>query len=157
VDDSSLVTLTADIVGAHVANNTVAIRDIGDLVKCIHEALARLASPPEQLPPAIQPVVSRRASVKPGHLVCMACGKSAVTLRRHLVVAHQMTPDQYRETFGLAATYPVVAKHYSEFRSALAKSYGFGRNPGNRPVARKTGRKPAKPAKRGATSSPVSS
>jgi predicted transcriptional regulator len=122
-----LIQLTADIVAAHVANNTVAVGDVGTLVQRVHGALAglsELAAPEEQVK---SPVVSVRASIKPDYLVCMKCGRKQKTLKRHLATAHGMTPAQYRKDYGLPDNYPMVAANYSEQRREMAKSIGLGR------------------------------
>jgi predicted transcriptional regulator len=141
-DQEQIIVLTADIVAAHVSNNTVAVGDIGQLVQKVHQALAGLGAPPAEEPPLKKDaVVSVRASIKPDYIVCMECGKRQKTLKRHLQVAHGLTPDQYRADFGLPGTYPMVAPNYSLQRQELAKSSGLGRRPAQAA--------PAKPARRG--------
>ena len=129
MEREQLVTLTADIVSSHVANNSVAVGDISNLVQRVYEALSGLGenAPAEPEVVAKQPVVSVRASVKPDYIVCMECGKKQKTLKRHLQVAHGMTPDQYRQDYGLPKTYPMVAPNYAEQRRTLAHSIGLGR------------------------------
>jgi predicted transcriptional regulator len=126
--DEHLITLTAEIVSAHVANNSVAVRDVANLVQQVHAALSRLGepdAPPE--PKAKVPVVSVRSSIKPDYIVCMECGTKQKMLKRHLQTAHAMSPDQYRQDYGLAREYPMVAPDYSEQRRNLAHSSGLGR------------------------------
>ena len=123
-----LIELTADIVAAHVSNNTVALSDVGNLVQQVHQALASLgqaAAEPEAEKKV--PAVSARASVKPDYIVCMECGRKQKTLKRHLQTAHGMTPDQYRKEFGLADSYPMTAPSYSQRRQEMAKAIGLGR------------------------------
>jgi len=123
-----LITLAVDIVAAHVANNNVAISDMPTLVERVFGALESLDCPPA--PPAVEekkPMVSVRASVKPDYLVCLSCGRKQKTLKRHLMSAHGLTPEQYRSDFGLPAGYPMAAPAYSEQRRAMAKSAGLGR------------------------------
>lgn len=128
MDQNALLVLTADVVAAHVSNNRVAIGDVGDLVKRVHDALAGLGEAPEdQEPQAKVPVVSIRASVKPDYIVCMECGKQQTMLKRHLAVVHSMSPTEYRRDYGLPNTYPMVAPNYSDRRRALAVSIGLGR------------------------------
>jgi predicted transcriptional regulator len=92
--------------------------------------LAALAAPTSASEPEPKKgLVSVRASIKPDHLVCMECGALQKMLKRHLAVAHGMSPDQYRADYGLPATYPMSAPNYSEQRRALAKSLGLGRKP----------------------------
>ena len=149
-DRSLLIEHTADIVSAHVANNTVALSDVPSLVTRVYEALAGLTEPqPAPEPEGKTPVVSARASVKPDYIVCMECGRKQKTLKRHLQTAHGMTPDQYRKDYGLAANYPMVAPNYSKQRGELARQIGLGRKrePAPAPEApKRRGRKPATPA-----------
>ena len=126
-EQNQLIELTADIVSAHVSNNTVSLSDVARLVQQVHEALSGLgqeAAAPE--PQKKEPVVSVRASVKPDYIVCMECGKRQRTLKRHLQSAHGMSPDQYRQDYGLPNTYPMVAPDYAERRRELAKAIGLG-------------------------------
>jgi predicted transcriptional regulator len=128
MEDEQLVQLTADIVAAHVSNNSVAVGDIGGLVQRVHAALTELGQPPAEDPPAAKtPAVSIRASVKPDYIVCLECGKRQKTLRRHLQSAHGLTPEEYRQGFGLAASYPMVSANYSAARREMAHSIGLGR------------------------------
>jgi predicted transcriptional regulator len=127
-EDNQLITLTADIVAAHVTNNNVAVGDVANLVRRVHEALAGLGqAPAEHAPPKKEPVVSIRASVKPDHIVCMECGKRQKMLKRHLQTAHGITPQQYRSDYGLPDSYPMVAAEYAQMRSEMAMSIGLGR------------------------------
>jgi predicted transcriptional regulator len=131
MEQEKLVELTADIVAAHAANNTVAVGDMAALVQRVYEALSGLTQGAAE--PARQektPVVSVRASVKPDFLVCMECGGKHKMLKRHLMNAHNMTPDQYRADYGLQRDYPMVAPNYSEQRRTLAHSIGLGRRRG---------------------------
>jgi predicted transcriptional regulator len=128
VEESNLMILTADIVAAHVSNNSVAVEDFGNLVQRVHEALAGLiGDTAEQSPASKVPVVSVRASVKPDYTICMECGKKQKTLRRHLQTAHGMTPAQYRQDYGLPDSYPMTSPNYSEQRRDMAKTIGLGR------------------------------
>ena len=120
-----LVTLTADIVAAHVSNNSVAISDLSVLINNVHMALTGLGTvvvEEEKLVPA----VSVRASVKPDHIVCLEDGKKLKMLRRHLMTHYNMTPEDYRAKWNLPADYPMVAPNYAEKRRALAKEIGLG-------------------------------
>ena len=128
MENEQIVQLTADIVAAHVANNNVAVGDVGNLVQRVYEALAGLEKPSAEAQQEEKtPVVSVRASIKPDYIVCMECGAKQRMLKRHLMTAHQMTPEQYRSDFGLPREYPMVAPNYSEQRRALAHSIGLGR------------------------------
>lgn len=131
MEREKLVELTADIVAAHVQNNTVSVGDMPNLVQRVYEALAGLdLSSQEQAKQEKTPIVSVRASVKPDYLVCMECGGKHKMLKRHLMNAHDMTPDQYRTDYGLPRDYPMVAPNYSEQRRTLAHSIGLGRRRG---------------------------
>ncbi len=149
MEQQELVTLTADIVAAHVSNNNVAVGDLGNLIQSVHGALSILAaSPPEPEPEKKSPAVSVRASVKPDHLVCMECGSRQKMLKRHLATAHGMTPKEYRADYRLPADYPMVAPNYSEARRTLAHSIGLGRKTGRKSGSR-GGKKPAAGKSRG--------
>ena len=127
--DEQLIELTADIVSAHVANNTVSVSDVANLVQRVHEALESLGAPAPEQRQEKTPIVSVRSSIKPDHLVCMECGRKQKTLKRHLQNAHGMTPDQYRADYGLPRDYPMVAPDYSKRRSEMAQAIGLGRRP----------------------------
>lgn len=124
--EDTLLTLTADIVAAHVSNNSVAVNDLPNLIQNVHEALTGISgkgSTPEAKP---EPKVSIRSSVKPDYIVCLEDGKKQKMLKRHLMTNHGMTPDEYRQKWGLSADYPMVAPNYAEQRRTLAKSIGLG-------------------------------
>lgn len=129
----TLITLTADIVAAHVSNNSVAVSDIPALISNVHTALTALGGAPAPEPaPRAEPAVSIRASIKPDYIVCLEDGKKLKMLKRHLMTHYGMTPDQYRAKWGLAADYPMVAPNYAEQRRMLAVKIGLGRKPGKR-------------------------
>ena len=139
----TLITLTADIVAAHVGNNSVAVGDLSMLIQNIHGALSGLGQQKAEPEAKPEPAVSIRASVKPDYIVCLEDGKKLKMLKRHLMTHYQMTPEDYRAKWGLAADYPMVAPNYAEQRRTLAKSIGLGRKP--RAVAAIP--EPVKPAK----------
>lgn len=115
---------TAEIVAAHVSNNSVSIQEMPELIRTIHDCLAGLSGePPEQKP---VPKVSIRQSVRPDYLICLEDGKKLKMLKRHLATAYGMTPQEYRAKWGLPNDYPMVAPKYAEQRSALAKRIGLG-------------------------------
>lgn len=124
-DQETLVTLTADIVAAHVSNNNVAVSDIPLIIRSVHDALSALSKIGE---PEIkqEPAVSIRASVKPDYIVCLEDGKKLKMLRRHLMTHYGMTPEDYRAKWNLPKDYPMVAPSYAEKRRALAKEIGLG-------------------------------
>jgi predicted transcriptional regulator len=130
--NETLITLTSDIVAAHVSNNDVRVDDLSVLINSVYSALAGLgASPPapEAMP---EPAVSIRSSVKNDHIVCLEDGKKLKMLKRHLMTRYNMTPAQYRTRWSLPADYPMVAPAYAERRRELAKKIGLGRKPGTK-------------------------
>jgi predicted transcriptional regulator len=136
-DEETLLTLTADIVAAHVSNNSVAVNDLPTLIQNVHTALSGISgkvSAPEARP---EPKVPVRSSIKPDFIVCLEDGKRLKMLKRHLMTHYNMTPDQYRQKWGLSSDYPMVAPNYAEQRRTLAKSIGLG-------TKRKRGRAAAK-------------
>lgn len=122
----TLITLTADIVAAHVSNNSVAVNDLPTLIANVHGALSGLGEPAAQPETKQEPAVSIRASVKPDYIVCLEDGKKLKMLKRHLMTHYDMTPEQYRAKWNLPADYPMVAPNYAEQRRALAKQIGLG-------------------------------
>ena len=129
--DDTLITLTADIVAAHVSNNSVAVNDLPQLIQNVHGALSGLsgAAAAEARP---EPKVPIRSSIKPDYIVCLEDGKKLKMLKRHLMTHYQMTPEQYRAKWGLPADYPMVAPNYAEQRRTLAKAIGLGTKRGKR-------------------------
>jgi predicted transcriptional regulator len=133
----TLITLTSDIVAAHVSNNSVKIDDVSQLITSVHQALSGLAGSGEKEEPRPEPAVSIRSSVKKDHLVCLEDGKKMKMLKRHLMTEHGMAPDEYRQRWGLPKDYPMVATDYAETRRDLAKKIGLGRKPGQQRGRRK--------------------
>jgi predicted transcriptional regulator len=125
----TLITLTADIVAAHLSNNRLSAEDVPALISSIYGALEGLGtqSPVEE---KREPAVSIRASVKPDHIVCLEDGKKMKLLKRHLMTHHGLTPAEYRDRWGLPAGYPMVAPNYGERRREIAMQAGLGRDPG---------------------------
>jgi predicted transcriptional regulator len=150
-DNQDLITLTADIVSAHVSNNSVPTAEVGALIQSVYGALGALGTPAQE-PVAEKPkgAVSLRSSIKPDFLVSMIDGKPYKMLRRH-ISQHGYTPESYREAFGLPRDYPMVASNYAEQRRALAHKIGLGRKPRSAPepeptpapAPKRRGRKPA--------------
>ena len=132
----TLITLTSDIVAAHVSNNSVAVDDVSALITSVYSALSGLGGESQSEEPRPDPAVSVRASVKNDHIVCLEDGKKMKMLKRHLMTEHGMTPDEYRARWGLPGDYPMVAPAYAETRRDLAKKIGLGRKPGQK-VARR--------------------
>ena len=125
--EDNLITLTADIVSAHVSNNSVAVSDLPTLIQNVHNALTGLGQGTEQAEEKRpEPAVSIRSSVKPDYIICLEDGKKLKMLKRHLMTHYNMTPDEYRQKWGLAADYPMVAPNYAEQRRSLAKEIGLG-------------------------------
>jgi predicted transcriptional regulator len=122
----TLITLTADIVSAHVSNNSVAVNDLPTLIQNVHTALSALGGSKEEPVTKPEPAVSIRSSIKPDFIVCLEDGKKLKMLKRHLMTHYQMTPDDYRQKWGLSPEYPMVAPNYAEQRRTLAKKIGLG-------------------------------
>ena len=122
----TLIALTADIVSAHVSNNSVAVSDLPLLIQNVHNALAGLGEDVVEPEVKQEPAVSIRSSIKPDYIVCLEDGKKLKMLKRHLMTHYQMTPDQYRAKWNLPADYPMVAPNYAEQRRSLAKKIGLG-------------------------------
>jgi len=122
-----LVTLTADIVAAHVSNNSVGVSDVATLIANVHSALTGLSTPVEVPVEKQEPAVSIRSSVKPDYIVCLEDGKKLKMLKRYLMTRYQMTPDEYRTKWGLSADYPMTAPNYAQQRKELAVKIGLGK------------------------------
>jgi predicted transcriptional regulator len=126
VAEDTLLTLTADIVAAHVSNNSVAVNDLPNLIQNVHQALSGISTTSSAAEAKPEPKVSIRSSIKPDYISCLECGKKQKMLKRHLMTNHEMTPVDYRQKWGLSADYPMVAPNYAEQRRTLAKSIGLG-------------------------------
>jgi Predicted transcriptional regulator len=125
-DPHHLLALTSEIVSAHVANNTVAATDLPDLIRNVYGALSGSHEVAEPEPVRPDPAVPIKKSITPDFLICLEDGKKLKMLKRHLSTAYDMTPDEYRERWGLPSDYPMVAPNYAKQRSALAKEIGLG-------------------------------
>jgi predicted transcriptional regulator len=121
-----LLTLTTEIVAAHVSNNTVAVNDLPQLINQIYSSLANIGAAPAAPAARPQPAISVKKSVQPDYIVCLEDGKKLKMLKRHLKTAYNMTPESYRERWGLSSDYPMVAPNYARQRSRLAKEIGLG-------------------------------
>ena len=126
----TLITLTSDIVAAHVSNNNVPLDELPTLITNVFGALASLGEEAPAVETLPEPAVSIRSSVKPDHIVCLEDGKKLKMLKRHLMTHYNLTPDQYRARWSLPSDYPMVAPNYAEKRRELAKLIGLGRKPG---------------------------
>ncbi|MCJ2182342.1 MucR family transcriptional regulator [Novosphingobium sp. 1949] len=133
----TLITLTSDIVAAHVSNNSVTVDDLPSLISNVYGALSGLGGSHVVEEEKPEPAVSVRASIKPDYIVCLEDGKKLKMLKRHLMTHYNMTPEEYRARWNLPADYPMVAPNYAEKRRELAKKIGLGRKPNAR-----RGRKP---------------
>jgi predicted transcriptional regulator len=127
--DEQLITLTADIVSAHVSNNNVPVTDLPALITSVHGALTKLGAPPEVVVAKQEPAVAVRSSIKPDYIVSLESGKKLKMLRRYLKTHYNMTPEDYRRKWNLPSDYPMVAPNYAEQRRSLAHSIGLGRKP----------------------------
>jgi predicted transcriptional regulator len=124
---SNYIELTADIVSAYVSNNAVAAGDISSLISQVHAALLRVSNgQSEVVSETLKPAIAVKKSITPDHLICLEDGKKFKSLKRHLRTQYNMTPEHYREKWGLPADYPMVAPNYAEARSQLAKQMGLG-------------------------------
>jgi predicted transcriptional regulator len=121
------VELAADIVSAYVSNNSVATGELPQLIGEIHAALVRINGGVAEVPTeAPKPAVTVRKSITPDYIICLEDGKKFKSLKRHLRTQYDLTPEDYREKWGLPPDYPMVAPNYAEARSALAKKMGLG-------------------------------
>jgi predicted transcriptional regulator len=121
------IELTAEIVSAYVSNNTVPASEIPSLISQIHSALSRVSGKSGEVSAEpLKPAISVKKSITPEYIVCLEDGKKFKSLKRHLRTQYSMTPEQYREKWGLGADYPMVAPNYAAARSQLAKQMGLG-------------------------------
>jgi len=123
---SELLSLTTNIVAAHVSNNSVALADLPQLIREVHLTLSSVGGGGEREAERPTPAVPIKKSVTPDYIVCLEDGKKLKMLKRHLKTAYNMTPEEYRERWDLAADYPMVAPNYAKQRSRLAKQIGLG-------------------------------
>ena len=123
---SELLALTSNIVAAHVGNNNVAGQDLSKIIRDVYDTLASVGTPAEPKQERPTPAVAVKKSVTPDHIICLEDGKKLKMLKRHLKTAYDMTPEEYRERWGLAADYPMVAPNYAKQRSKLARQIGLG-------------------------------
>lgn len=127
VDRPDLVGLTAEIISAYVSNNSVGREDLAGIIADVHDALSRAThrvgnADREELKPAI----ALKKSVTPDYIVCLEDGKKFKSLKRHLRTHYNLSPEEYREKWGLPHDYPMVAPNYAAARSQLAKQMGLG-------------------------------
>ena len=153
LSQNELLSLTTEIVASHLSNNTVAVSDIPQLIKLVFSTLATQGVEEEkEQPEELLPAVPIKKSVMPEYIICLEDGKKLKMLKRHLATSYGMTPDQYRQRWGLPKDYPMVAPAYAAQRSSLAKQIGLGRKPElePEPVPAKPVAPAAKPVRRAA-------
>lgn len=127
INRDELIELAADIVSAYVSNNVVAIPDLSKVILDVHAALRSIASGEAEAQAEPQkPAVSIRKSITPDYIICLEDGKKFKSLKRHLRTHYDLSPEEYRQKWGLAMDYPMVAPNYAAARSLLAKQMGLG-------------------------------
>ena len=127
-----ILTLTAQIVSAHVKANAISAELLPDLIRDVHRAMSGLGAVPAPTPERPQPAVPVKKSVFPDFIICLEDGKKLKMLKRHLMSSYNMTPEQYRDKWQLPPDYPMVAPNYARHRSTLAKKIGLGTKPRGR-------------------------
>jgi predicted transcriptional regulator len=126
-DRTDIVSIAADIVAAYVSNNPLPVGELPKLIGDIHAALQGIGTPATEPVVRQEPVVSIRKSVTPDHIICLEDGKKFKSLKRHIGVHYNLSPEEYRQKWNLPSDYPMVAPNYAATRSALAKASGLGR------------------------------
>jgi len=127
MSETNYIELTAEIVSAYVSNNPVPAADMPGLISQVHSALTRVSGGQADVAPEpLKPAVSVKKSITPDYIVCLEDGKKFKSLKRHLRTQYNMTPEQYRDKWGLPPDYPMVAPNYAAARSQLAKQMGLG-------------------------------
>ncbi len=140
IDHSTLAEMTAEIVSAYVSHNRVAPSDVPTVISSVAARLGKLGQE-EEVPAKREPAVPVRRSISKDHITCLICGRRHKLLKRHLAVAHGMTPAEYREAFELKPDYPMTAPSYVQQRSDIAMQIGLGRAKRTRGRPRKTATK----------------
>jgi predicted transcriptional regulator len=125
-DDIPFVELTAGIVAAFVGGNAVSAAEMPTLIRSVHDALKSVGSPEAAPPEPKEPAVPVRRSVTPDYIICLEDGRRFKSLKRHLRTQYDMSPEDYREKWGLPSDYPMVAPNYAKARSELARQMGLG-------------------------------
>ena len=129
IDRNELLALTAEIVSAYVGNNALDIGTVPDVIGAVFVKLTELSTDEKPLPETLTPAVPIKRSVTDDYIVCLEDGKKLKMLKRHLMTAYGMTPEEYRARWGLKPDYPMVAPTYAAKRQELAKKIGLGRKP----------------------------
>ncbi|MCF6320976.1 MAG: MucR family transcriptional regulator [Rhizobiaceae bacterium] len=133
MDNSILIELTAEVVSAYVGNNPVSLNDLPNLISDVHVALGAANSAANAPLAAKQkPAVSPKKSLHRDYLICLEDGKKFKSLKRHIRTHYNLSPEEYREKWGLGHDYPMVAPAYAEARSRLAREMGLGRKKGTK-------------------------
>lgn len=127
-NNTELLELTTEIVSAHVSNNSLPVADLPQLIQDVYRTLSNVGGAPGATERP-QPAVSVKKSVTPDYIVCLEDGKKLKMLKRHLKTSYNLTPEEYRERWGLPRDYPMVAPNYAKHRSVLAKKIGLGTKP----------------------------
>lgn len=136
-EDTLIVELTSEVIAAYVSNNPVSTTDLPNLIGEVHKAFSAIAGKPaESEKVELKPAVNPKKSVFRDYIICLEDGKQFKSLKRHLSSHFDMTPEEYREKWGLAPDYPMVAPSYSERRSNLAREKGLGRKKGSKNKAK---------------------
>jgi predicted transcriptional regulator len=133
-NDTSTIVLVSEIVSAYVSKNSLPPSELPNLIKTVHDALS---SPEQGASSTPEPAVPIKKSIRPDYVICLEDGKKLKMLKRHLRTAYDMSPDEYRQKWGLASDYPMVAPKYAARRSELAKKIGLGRKAGQKVKSRK--------------------
>ncbi len=133
-NDTSTIVMVSEIVSAYVSKNSLPPSELPNLIKTVHDALS---SPEQGASSAPEPAVPIKKSIRPDYVICLEDGKKLKMLKRHLRTAYDMSPDEYRQKWGLASDYPMVAPKYAARRSELAKKIGLGRKAGQKVRGRK--------------------
>ena len=138
ISKGEIIEFSCQIVVSYVGNNSLGASDIPDVIEKVHRSLEGLSAAPSTTDTKQTPAVSIRRSVTPDYVICLEDGKKLKMLKRYLRTRYGLTPEQYREKWGLRSEYPMVAPNYSAQRAAFAKKFGLGKK---RPAARKSRKK----------------
>jgi len=134
--ETDLLSLTADIVASHVSNNSMESEQLPDFIQSVYDTLITLKNKKGFYSGKVTPAIAVEESITDDYIVCLEDGKKLKMLKRHLRTAYNMTPDEYREKWGLTPDYPMVAPNYAKQRSSLAKDIGLGTRPRKKNVAK---------------------
>ena len=131
--DENIIKLTTEMVASYVSNNIIPVSDIPALITSVYNSLVQLSQPEEPSPATVEqkPAVPIRKSVQADYIICLEDGIKCKMLKRHLMAAYGLTPDEYRQKWGLPINYPMVAPNYAKKRSELAVKLGLGRKKGS--------------------------